>query len=194
VIRNENEYQEAVRRIEEEKNRLVEHEARLERMGLNKAERKRALDPLRSFHLQRVVEVESYDRHKRGDFDELVNFHGLGNLLIALRISHGLTQRELAERLGIHESQISRDERNEYHGITVERASRILEAMGAELHSIVRSVISAEPSLRREATSETPRRQRAVHIESSQIVGRAASFQPAESQSVQSPEAHHAHR
>jgi len=194
VIRNENEYQEAVRRIEEEKNRLVEHEARLERMGLNKEERKRALDPLRSFHLQLVEEVESYERLKRGDFDELVNFHGLGNLLIALRISHGLTQRELAERLGIHESQISRDERNEYHGITVERASRILEAMGTELHSIVRSVINAEPSLRRESTPEAPRRQRAVHIESSQIVVRAASFQPAEAQIVQSPEAHHAHR
>ena len=54
---------------------------------------------------------------------------------MALRIALGLTQRELAERLGVHESQVSRDERNEYHGITVERASRILDALGVELRS-----------------------------------------------------------
>lgn len=160
MIRNENEYQEAVRRIEEEKKRLVEHEARLESMGLGKEERKRALDPLRSFHLQLAEEVESYERLKRGDFGALVNFRGLGNLLIALRIVRGLTQRELAERLGVHESQVSRDERNEYHGITVERASRVLEAMGTELHSIVRSVTSPETSMQRESIRQEllPRR------------------------------------
>ena len=54
----------------------------------------------------------------------------IGRLLVALRIAHGLTQRGLAERLGISESLVSRDERNEYHGITVERAQRILDALG----------------------------------------------------------------
>jgi hypothetical protein len=29
--------------------------------------------------------------------------------------------------------QVSRDERNEYHGITVERAGRILDAIGVEI-------------------------------------------------------------
>jgi transcriptional regulator with XRE-family HTH domain len=48
-----------------------------------------------------------------------------------------LTQRQLAERLGVHESQVSRDERNEYHGITLERAARILEALHAQVHSRV---------------------------------------------------------
>jgi hypothetical protein len=33
------------------------------------------------------------------------------------------------------ESQVSRDERNEYHGITVERVSRILDALGVQLTS-----------------------------------------------------------
>jgi hypothetical protein len=35
--------------------------------------------------------------------------------------------RELARRLGVHETQVSRDERNEYFGITLERAAKILE-------------------------------------------------------------------
>jgi ribosome-binding protein aMBF1 (putative translation factor) len=135
MIRNETEYTQAVRRIGEERERLAEHEARLAAMKLRPAEVKRALDPLRSFHDQLVEEVESYERLKRGDLAEVMNLHGLGQALVALRIALGLSQRELASRLGVHESQVSRDERNEYHGITVERASRILDALGVRLRS-----------------------------------------------------------
>ncbi len=135
MIRNEAEYQEALSRLEEERKRLEEHRGRLAEMGLKDDELKRALDPLRSFHLQLEEEVQSYERLKRGDLGELFNLHGLGHMLVALRIARGLTQRELAARLGVHESQVSRDERNEYHGITVDRASRVLDAMGVQLRS-----------------------------------------------------------
>jgi ribosome-binding protein aMBF1 (putative translation factor) len=135
MIRNETEYQEAVRRLGDEARRLADHEARLKGMNLGPDEVKRALDPLRSFHLQLAEEVESYERLRRGDMGELTNLHGLGRMLVALRIALGFTQRELAERLAVHESQVSRDERNEYHGITVERVSRILDALGVQLTS-----------------------------------------------------------
>lgn len=137
MIRNETEYQEAVKRLREEADRIKEQKARLGEMDLSKEEIKRALDPVRSFHEQLKEEVASYERLQRGEFDELENFEGLGRLLVALRISQGLNQRELAERLGVHESQVSRDERNEYHGITVDRANRILEAMGASVRTAV---------------------------------------------------------
>jgi len=152
MIRNEAEYQEAVRRLQEEKGRLADHEGRLKSTGLSQDELKRALDPLRSFHLQLAEEVESYERLKRGDIDELMNLHGLGRTIVALRIALGLTQRELAERLGVHESQVSRDERNEYHGITVDRASRILDALGVQLKSSFEQplVPGSTPPLQRE--------------------------------------------
>ncbi|RVU40716.1 XRE family transcriptional regulator [Lujinxingia sediminis] len=146
MIRNESDYQKALTRQAEEKKRLEEHRARLEGMGLNDEELKRALDPLRSFHLQLEEEVRSYERLKRGDLGELSNLHGLGSMLIALRIARGLTQRELARRLEVHESQVSRDERNEYHGITVDRASRVLDAMGVELRSFFERPILPEAS------------------------------------------------
>lgn len=135
MIRNENEYQEAARRLREERERLAEHRKRLEETGLAADEVKRALDPLRSFHEQLAEEVESYERLKRGELGEIRNLHGLGTTLVALRIALGLTQRELAERVGVHESQVSRDERNEYHAVTIDRASRILDALGVELRS-----------------------------------------------------------
>jgi ribosome-binding protein aMBF1 (putative translation factor) len=154
MIRNENEYQEAVRRLREEQDRLAEHRRRLEEMGLAADEVKRALDPLRSFHEQLSEEVESYERLKRGELGELLNLHGLGTTLVALRIALGLTQRELAERLGVHESQVSRDERNEYHAVTVERASRILDALGVELRSAFDQPVLRGQDPRRAAAGE----------------------------------------
>jgi ribosome-binding protein aMBF1 (putative translation factor) len=137
MIRNENEYREAVDRLTEEKKRIHAQRTELKKMGLTVAEIKRALDPIRSFHLQLAEEVQSYERLKRGEFDDLSDLRGLGHLLVSLRIARGLTQRELAERLGVHESLVSRDERNEYHGITLDRAARILDALGFELRSTV---------------------------------------------------------
>jgi len=154
MIRNENEYQEAVRRLREEQERIEEHCKRLEEMSLADDEVKRALDPLRSFHEQLSEEVESYERLKRGEMGELRNLHGLGYTLVALRIALGLTQRELAERLGVHESQVSRDERNEYHAITVDRASRILDALSVELRSAFEQPIKRLNDPRRAVVGE----------------------------------------
>jgi ribosome-binding protein aMBF1 (putative translation factor) len=142
MIRSESEYQEAVKRLSEEQKRLGEHRARLKETGLTDEEIKRVIDPMESFYLQFKEEVESYERLKRGEFEELDNLRGLGHLLIALRIAQGVSQRELAKRLEVHESQVSRDERNEYFGVTLERAGRILEALNVRL----RTRVEVEPS------------------------------------------------
>jgi len=137
MIRNETEYKEAVARLAEERNRLTEHRARLREAGLGDDEVKRVIDPMESFHLQLKEEVESYERLKRREFEDLDNFRGFGHLLISLRIAQGISQRELAKRLDVHESQVSRDERNEYFGITLERAVKVLEALNVRLRTKV---------------------------------------------------------
>ena len=133
MIRNESEYRQAVERLREESARLEEQQRLLRESGLTTGQIKRALNPMRSFHAQFEEEVETYERLRRGDFGELHNLAGLGQLLVMLRIASDLTQAQLAERLGVDPSQVSRDERNEYRGVTLERANRILEALGAEL-------------------------------------------------------------
>src|SRR3979490_3440219 len=137
MIRNETEYQEASARLADERNRLADHRARLQQAGLSDEEIKRAVDPMESFHLQLKEEVESYERLKRGEFEELDNLRGFGRLVIPLRIAQGISQRELAKRLDVHESQVSRDERNEYFGITLERAIKILDALNVRLYTKV---------------------------------------------------------
>lgn len=137
MIRNEVEYQVASGRLTGERTRLAEHRARLREAGLSDVELKRVMDPMESFCLQLEEEVESYERLKRGEFNDLDNLRGLGHLLIATRIAQGISQRELARKLAVHESQVSRDERNEYFGITLERAVKILDALNVRLHTRV---------------------------------------------------------
>ncbi len=133
MIRNEKEYQEAVGRLKAEKQRLEQHRAGLVSERLDAASVKNLMDPMESFHLQLKEEVESYERLRRGQFDELENLRGFGHMLAAARIARGMTQRELAAKLDVHETQVSRDERNEYHGVSVDRAIKILEALGVRL-------------------------------------------------------------
>lgn len=137
MIRNETEYKEAVARLTEERLRLAEHRQRLQGTGLSEEEIKRVIDPMESFHLQLKEEVESYERLRRGEFEDLDNLRGLGHLLISLRIAQGVSQRELSKRLDVHESQVSRDERNEYFGITLERAVKVLDALNVRLRTKV---------------------------------------------------------
>jgi len=129
MIRNENEYKEAVTRLVAEQDRIKKYESSLTEQGLSSEEIKRVIDPIRSFNEQLCEEVESYNKLKRREIDEIRNLRSLGHLLICLRIARHLSQRELADRLGVNESQVSRDERNEYHGITLERAAKVIEVL-----------------------------------------------------------------
>jgi transcriptional regulator with XRE-family HTH domain len=108
------------------------------------------MEPLLSFQARLEEEVAWYENVRRRNFAPLTDLTHTGRLLIALRIANSLSQRELAQRLGVGESQVSRDERNEYHGITVERAQRILDALGERVQARVEErdlVREREPAL-----------------------------------------------
>ncbi len=134
---------------EHEKHIEAEKEA-LEAMGLSAEKVKYGLNPLKSFHLGAVEEVRAYERLKAGHLPKLTSLEVLGRLLVEARIASGITQRELAKRLGIHETQVSRDENNDYHGVTVERATRILNALGLELRG---TQLRAKAGVRAEDTN-----------------------------------------
>lgn len=109
----------------------------------NEPENKAAMQPAPAFQEQLVEEVAWYKRIKSGDVSPVYPLTELGRLLIALGIAAGLTQRELAERLSVSESQISRDERREYYGISPERAQRIAGVLNARIvASVGRSMIA----------------------------------------------------
>ncbi len=137
MIRSEKEYREAVERLRQDEEILALQKEKLEGLGLSEEEVRRALEPMLSFRAKLEEEVEWYERVRRRDFGIIRDLSAVGTLLIALRIANGLSQRELAEKLRVSEAQVSRDERNEYHGITVDRAQRVLDAMNETLTSRV---------------------------------------------------------
>jgi DNA-binding XRE family transcriptional regulator len=135
MIRTETEYKEAVKRRDAEKTQIEEYRTQLENQGVSPEMLEKAMQPYESFRLQLVEEIEGYERIKRGVINDTYNLGGIGQRLIGIRIYLGLSQRELALKLKVHESQVSRDEKNEYHGITVERVEEILTALGVSMKS-----------------------------------------------------------
>jgi DNA-directed RNA polymerase specialized sigma subunit len=146
MIRSESEYQEALRRLKQDREVAARQREALEKKGFTLEEIERGMEPLLSFQAQLAEEVEWYENVRRRNFAPLRRLTAMGRMLIALRIANGLTQRELAERLGVSEAAVSRDERNEYHGITMERAQRILDALD---ETVVAHVEEPAPTLQR---------------------------------------------
>lgn len=133
MIRNEKEYRDALSRLERDRGVIEAQREALTRQGSSAEEVDRGLGPILSFHAQLREEVEWYERALRREFSVSHDMRDIGYMLIALRIANGFSQKELAGKLRVSEAQVSRDERNEYHGITVERAQRVLDAMGETL-------------------------------------------------------------
>ena len=74
---------------------------------------------------------------RRGDLGALHNFTSVGRWLIGARIARGWSMSELADALDVSVQQVSRDENNEYRGISTERAQRILEVLGVRFRAEV---------------------------------------------------------
>jgi len=77
------------------------------------------------------AQLEEYDRLRGGHAPVEMSLSELRPGLVRLRIARGMTQRELARALGVADSTVSRDERSLYEGLTIKKALRILEALGA---------------------------------------------------------------
>lgn len=143
MIKTESEYQECLKRLEDDRRAMQAQREKLEELSLPADQIELVMAPLLSFNCQLKEEVEWYERVKRRDFGVFTQLTEIGPLLVALRIANGISQAELAKRLAVDVSQISRDERNEYHGISIERAERVMAALGEELQISVRQKIDS---------------------------------------------------
>lgn len=132
MIRTDTEYRRTLEQLEQDAEYIRSQRKHFESLGLTEEQVERALQPALTFHEQLKEEVDSYEQMKRGDLGTLYSLTSIGRWLIGSRIARGWNQKELAEALAVSEAQVSRDERNEYYGITVERAQRILETIGLE--------------------------------------------------------------
>lgn len=84
-------------------------------------------------------EMQRYEKLRQGRFKEreLDSLKDLPTAMIEARIASGLTQKKLAERLGLHEQQIQRWEANLYSGVGLERLQEVINATGMRLGQAV---------------------------------------------------------
>jgi HTH-type transcriptional regulator / antitoxin HipB len=87
------------------------------------------------------AEVDEYDRLRQGESE--FKFSSLPELPIALikaRIAKGMTQKQLAEKIGVREQQIQRYESSHYGSASFDRVTEISEALEISLSEVVMGV------------------------------------------------------
>ena len=92
-------------------------------------------DALKSQLDELVGDLREYEALKRGQFqfDRLNDVIELPEILIKARIARGLSQRELAERMGLKEQQIQRYEATDYSSASLARITDITAALNLEI-------------------------------------------------------------
>jgi HTH-type transcriptional regulator/antitoxin HigA len=92
-------------------------------------------DALRSEADELRRQLHEYERLRAGEIRarNLRSLTDLPRALIEARIAGHLTQKELADRLGLAEQQIQRWEATNYAGVGVERIQNVADALGARI-------------------------------------------------------------
>jgi DNA-binding XRE family transcriptional regulator len=129
MIKTESAYRQAVEKLKQDITFINDQKQKFKEMGLSEDHINLAIQPYISFHDQLKEEVDYYERIKRGEFEPVYNLLTIGKTLIAYRIYANISQSELAERLNVSPSQVSRDERNEYYGATLEKIQNVMKAL-----------------------------------------------------------------
>ena len=92
-------------------------------------------DALRSQLADLEAELEQYESLRSGQ-RRIIRTESLDDFpraLIQARVALGLTQRDLAERLGLKEQQIQRYEATEYASASLRRIREVVDALGVNL-------------------------------------------------------------
>jgi HTH-type transcriptional regulator/antitoxin HigA len=76
-------------------------------------------------------ELHEYDQLKSGEFELpcIERLDQIAPFIVKLRIAKGVSQTELAKRLGVSKQVVSRSEEDEYQGVAITRLQEILDAL-----------------------------------------------------------------
>jgi HTH-type transcriptional regulator / antitoxin HipB len=93
-------------------------------------------------------EIEEYEQLKSGNVltFALASIEDLPTTLIKARIAAGMTQKDLAEKIGVQEQQIQRYEANHYGSASFDRLRTVANALRVEITQAVME-FEAQPKL-----------------------------------------------
>jgi transcriptional regulator with XRE-family HTH domain len=133
MIRNERQYRITKAQVEEFE-RTTRSLAERKPSGVHPRIIQAQRDAIQSQVEELREELTAYEALQKGGARilELTSLEQLPGALIQGRIAAGLTQRELAERLGMKEQQLQRYEATNYAGASLERIRSIMSALGVK--------------------------------------------------------------
>jgi transcriptional regulator with XRE-family HTH domain len=136
MIKNERQYRMTKAKIAELSQSLTEV---LENTVGDPRLRRAEEDGLRSLIAELQDQVEEYEALIAGERPVLVleSFDELPQALIKARIASGLSQKDLAERLGLKMQQIQRYEATDYASASLERLQEVVRALGIQMREEV---------------------------------------------------------
>jgi DNA-binding XRE family transcriptional regulator len=139
VITNQREYRITKSWITRFEKELVANETRELRPREDPGMRKIVHDAITSEIETLRQQIDHYERLRDGHITsrEITSLRDLPSALIEARIAARLTQRQLAERLGVAEQQIQRWEANDYSGVGLDRLQSIADALGVQIHETI---------------------------------------------------------
>ena len=105
--------------------------------SIHPALRKAELDGLKSQLEDLKRELDDYEKLRSGErsVTTLDSIEELPKTLIQARIAAGLSQEELAARLGLKPQQIQRYEATNYQSASMERINQIVRVLGVRLRN-----------------------------------------------------------
>ena len=126
MIKNNKQYKVSINALAEMKQGLEDLRSNSDQISLSPNMKKAQEGALKGIIEDLEAQIKEYTQLKNDDWEviEINNINLLPQLLIKIRIIRGLSQKELANKIGIAEQQIQRYEARDYESASL---SRILE-------------------------------------------------------------------
>ncbi len=128
------------RQLEHTKRKLRELEEDLGRVREKYGSEKKRVALLSQGYVEHIAqlkaEMEEYEKAKTGPLPGVLQAHDAAEIsrqLVRLRIGRGLTQGELAARIGCKQADVSRLEREDYRGYTISQLKKVAAGLGAKI-------------------------------------------------------------
>jgi ribosome-binding protein aMBF1 (putative translation factor) len=145
VITNERQYRIAKSEAQKFEQAIVAARAKEPTPGVHPRVHEAMIESLESERDVLHEQIDRYEALKAGKV-KTRKVHSLRELPVVLiegRIAAGLTQRQLADRLGLPEQQIQRYESTLYSGVGVDRLQAVADALGIEIEERVTYAVPA---------------------------------------------------
>jgi transcriptional regulator with XRE-family HTH domain len=135
MIKNERQYRITKSEAEKFERAVVGLAAAGARPAVHPLLQKAELDGLRSQLEDLRAELQEYEALKAGKHTvlEINSLEEMPRALVRARIAAGLSQKELADRLGLKEQQVQRYEATDYAGASMSRLQEVCRALGLNI-------------------------------------------------------------